>query len=243
MSSMMQKRVSARSRQGSDSYYVSMADLLIGLIFIFIILLVASAMSYQKAEEKAQRLQIELDERADLRLRLLEDLKADMAKHRIEVSVDGRNGVLRLPEHALFASGEAELGDTGRTAVRELATALADRLRCYGHEGGRNQCPEGTAPILEAVYVEGHSDNVRIASRRFASNWELSSARAITTYRALLDAAPELATIRNVQGTATMMGVSAYADQRPVVDNSTDARRRENRRIDLRFLLAPTGAR
>ena len=240
---MIRKRASLGPRQPNDSYYVSMADLLIGLIFIFIILLVASALSYKNAEGRAERLQLELDERADLRLRLLEDLKADMAQQKIQVFVDGRNGVLRLPEHALFASGEAELGELGRTAVRELATALAARLRCYSHEGGRVQCPNGTAPILEAVYVEGHTDNVRIASRRFASNWELSSERAITTYRALLEAAPQLAGIRNVQGTAAMIGVSAYADQRPVRDNSTDERRRENRRIDLRFLLAPTGAR
>jgi chemotaxis protein MotB len=236
-------RIARRREKVNDSYYVSLADLLIGLIFIFIILLVASALSYQAAEQRAERLQIELDERADLRLKLLEDLKADMAREKIEVHIDRENGVLRLPEHALFASGEATLGDEGKRAVRELGKAMTARLRCYGSERGRTNCPEGTAPIFEAVYVEGHTDNRNIKSQRFPSNWELSSARAITTYRALLDGAPALREIRNVQNTATLLGVSAYADQRAVGDNSTEAGRRDNRRIDLRFLLAPTGAR
>lgn len=227
-------------RKNNDSYYVSLADLLIGLIFIFIILLVASAMSYQKAEKRAQQLQIALDERADIRLSLLKSIQSDMAAKGIDVRVDERNGVLRLPEHALFASGEAVLDSTGEAAVRELGKALDKRLRCYGFEAGRTGCSDDTAPILEAVYIEGHTDNVRIASRRFASNWELSSARAIATYRALLEAAPILKGVRNVQNTATLVGVSAYADQRPIGDNTTLPGRRENRRIDLRFLLAPS---
>jgi flagellar motor protein MotB len=230
-------------RQANDSYYVSLADLLIGLIFIFIILLVASAMSYQKAEQRAQKLQIALDERADIRLRLLKSIQSDLAAKGIDVRVDERNGVLRLPEKALFASGEAVLDAAGEAAVRELGRALNKRLRCYGFEKGRSGCPEDTASILEAVYIEGHTDNVRIASRRFASNWELSSARAIATYRALLNAAPVLVGVRNVQNTATLVGVSAYADQRPIGDNATLPGRRENRRIDLRFLLAPSVAK
>ena len=232
-----------RTRQTNDSYYVSLADLLIGLIFIFIILLVASAMSYQKAEQRAEKLQIALDERADIRQRLLKSIQSDMAAKGIDVRVDERNGVLRLPEHALFASGEAVLDSTGEAAVSELGKALDKRLRCYGVETGRTGCPEDTAPILEAVYIEGHTDNVRIASRRFASNWELSSARAIATYRALLEAAPVLRSVRNVPDTATLVGVSAYADQRPIGNNATISGRRENRRIDLRFLLAPSVTR
>ena len=96
-----------RSRSGNDSYYVSLVDLLIGLIFIFILLLVASALS-------AKRLQFELDERPQLRLRLLKNLQDDMAKHGVHVIVDGGNGILRLPEDALFASGAADIDVAGR---------------------------------------------------------------------------------------------------------------------------------
>ncbi len=232
-----------RPREANESYYVSLADLLIGLIFIFIILLVASSLSYQKAERHAQKLQIALDERADIRLRLLKAIQSDMAAKGIDVRVDERNGVLRLPEHALFGSGAAILDQSGERAVAELGRSLNRRLRCYGFEAGRRGCPEATSPILEAVYIEGHTDNVRMASRQFASNWELSSARAIITYRALLASAPALRDVRNVQNTATLVGVSAYADQRPIGDNNSFTGRRENRRIDLRFLLAPSGAR
>ena len=57
----------------------------------------------------------------------------------------------------------------------------------------------------------------------------------------MLQAAPSLEHVQNASGTATLFGASAYADQRPVKPNNnlTIEGRAQNRRIDLRFLLAP----
>lgn len=231
------RRRNGRAHGGGESYFVSLNDLLVGMLFIFIILLMAFALSYQSAERK---LKDELGERTSARAGLLDRLEAALKKEGIPVVVDRKNGVLRLPESTLFPSGSADLDESGRHALQVLATTMAELLPCYSDARvERKHCPEGADRILEAVYVEGHTDNVPINTARFADNWELSSARAIRTYNFMADAAPTLRDIRNASGAATLFGASAYADQRPVRANSTPQGRAENRRIDVRFLLAP----
>jgi flagellar motor protein MotB len=93
---------------------------------------------------------------------------------------------------------------------------------------------------LEAVYVEGHTDDVPIASGRsdgVRDNWDLSAARAKNTYFTLLLSAPALAYLTNDRD-ETLLGVSGYGEFRPVAPNGTASGREANRRIDLRFLMA-----
>jgi flagellar motor protein MotB len=91
--------------------------------------------------------------------------------------------------------------------------------------------------LLEAVLVEGHTDERPISTSIFADNWELASARAINTYKALLAYEPSLSALLNERGEA-LLGVSNYEAQRPVSLGPTPEDRRLNRRIDLRFLIA-----
>lgn len=243
--------MSRRTRKSTDanveaeeSYFISLNDLLVGMLFVFIILLMIFALNYQSAEarlnQRIDALEDELGGREDQRAQLLRRLKAELAQADVPVEIDEKNGVLHLPETVLFASGSADLGDRGRAALTRLAGLLARELPCYGQLSGRgNDCPDGSEPMLEAVYVEGHTDNVPIATARFADNWSLSSERSIKTYRSMVQAAPSLEAIRNASGNATLFGVSAYAAQRPIVDNATDSGRARNRRIDVRFLISP----
>lgn len=232
--------------QGGESYFVSLNDLLVGMLFIFIILLMAFALSYQSAERDLQakigKLQNELGQRANARTGLLEQLQSALKQEGVVVKIDRENGILRLPENTLFESGSADLGVSGQRALQILASSLARLLPCYS-EGARavSSCPAGSEAVLEAVYVEGHTDNVPINTARYSDNWDLSSNRAIRTYRYMLQVAPALKEVRNAAGSATLFGASAYADQRPIhpSNNSTPEGRAENRRIDLRFLLSP----
>lgn len=52
------------------------------------------------------------------------------------------------------------------------------------------------------------------------------------------DANPKLATLLNDRS-EQIFSVSGYADTRPIADNATDAGRRDNRRIDMRFSMTP----
>ena len=87
------------------------------------------------------------------------------------------------------------------------------------------------------MLVEGHTDDVPISTSEFGDNWELASARAINTYKALLATSRASRALKNARG-EDLLGVSAYEAHRPVSLEPTPDGRRLNRRIDLRFLIA-----
>ncbi len=170
---------------------------------------------------------------------MLAAVQALLRERLVEVSLDPENGILRLPESLLFDSAQAVLRPDGVRALHELAAALARSLPCYSRAPAIQQadCPGAPQPLLEAVLIEGHTDDVPIGTPEFEDNWELASARAINTYKALLSYEPSLGALKNDRG-EDLLGVSGYEAHRPVSLAATPAARRLNRRIDLRFLIA-----
>ena len=114
---------------------------------------------------------------------------------------------IQLPQDILFESGSAVVGREGRQTLSEVGAVLADL------EERRFQ-------------VEGHTDNVPIATSRFASNWELSSARALSVVQILLQQGVEPA---NLSG-------AGYGEYQPVTSNDDAESRRRNRRIEIIML-------
>jgi chemotaxis protein MotB len=115
--------------------------------------------------------------------------------------------VVELPDNVLFDSGDAELKDTGETTLGEVAQVLRTI------EGRQFQ-------------VAGHTDSVPIRSRRFPSNWHLSTARAVTVASYLMQ-----------QGIAPdHISAAGYADTQPVESNETDEGRSRNRRIEIQLV-------
>jgi chemotaxis protein MotB len=261
---------------------------MVGMLFFFIILLMAFALNYRSAENQAAETEMQLTRERDAvsvekdRLALERDalaserdqltlerdriaaerdeisavsdylmrdnrIRTDMLatvlsllrEREVDVILDPENGVLRLPESLLFDTGEAVLQPRGVRALRELAAVLALTLPCYSRAPASQQidCPIASKPLLEAVLVEGHTDDRPISTSTFADNWQLASARAINTYKALLAYEPSLSVLLNERGEA-LLGVSNYEAQRPVSLGPTPEDRRLNRRIDLRFLIA-----
>lgn len=121
----------------------------------------------------------------------------------VDVS-QGREGVtLRIDDSLLFSSGRAQLTDQGRGVV----ASLVDVLDTFDGQ----------------ISVEGHTDNVPIATVRYPSNWELSAARAIAVLRHL-----------QTRGlVATHMRAVGYADTQPMQNNATPEGRAANRRVEL----------
>jgi len=72
--------------------------------------------------------------------------------------------------------------------------------------------------------VEGHSDNVPIHNATFASNWELSTARAMAVAMMLIDEAGF---------DPRRMSIAGYAEYHPVASNDTPEGRKANRRVDI----------
>ena len=284
-----------RPAEDESSYLVSVSDLMIGMLFVFIIILMAFALNFRVAEDDATRVQghlarerdevgrekdrlarerdalaaerdvlaeerdrvaaerddlaAEHDELVEVTDYLLRDdrIRRDMLaavqsllrERRVEVSLDPENGILRLPESLLFDSARAVLRPEGVRALHELAAVLARSLPCYSSAPPIQQvdCPIAPKPLLEAVLVEGHTDTVPISMPEFADNWQLASARAVNTYKALLEYESSLGLLKNARG-EDLLGVSAYEAHRPVSLAPTPEGRRLNRRIDLRFLIA-----
>lgn len=129
----------------------------------------------------------------------------DAGKLRIKI-VDGRM-VLELPTDILFASGSADLSADGEAAIREVGGVLAEMTD-------------------RSFQVEGHTDNVPIDTRRFASNWELAAARALGV-RAMLE---------SVGMKPTHVSAASFGETRPVADNGTEEGKAANRRIEIVLL-------
>ena len=122
-----------------------------------------------------------------------------------------RDGVvISLSGNVLFDSGKAELKPVGM----ELVDALAVRLRSMPNE----------------LRIEGHTDDVPIATRGYPTNWELSAARATTVARYLSE--------RGGIG-PTRLVAAGYGQHRPVESNETREGRSRNRRVDIVVIIPP----
>lgn len=141
----------------------------------------------------------------------LETLLAKLSKHnlvgRLKVSQVSEDVHLEVSDKILFAEGSAQLKREGQRLLNELAQVLLQ------HRG--------------VISVEGHTDNRPISSIQFPSNWELSSGRATTVTRHLIDRGLDPIKLRAV----------GYADTRPLDSNATRKGRMRNRRVSL--ILTP----
>lgn len=112
-----------------------------------------------------------------------------------------------------FDSGQAVLLNEGRAELDKLASALSDLDR---------QIPSEIAWVLR---VDGHTDVRPISSALFKSNWELSSARAISVVQYLIS--------RGIP--AQRLVAAGFAEFQPLDSEKTDDAYKRNRRIELKL--------
>lgn len=222
--------------ESSQSYLESLSDLLVGMLFVFIIILMVFALNYRVAQQQTREVTERLANAAQLRSDLLTELRLQLNRQGIPVSVDPTNGVMHLPESLLFDSGSADFKPSGLRALSVLGRQLERDLPCYTFGRMPPYCPAGSRPIIDALFVEGHTDNVPINNSGFYDNWDLSAARSKSTFLILTKTSPTLGNLRN-ERRQPLLSISAYGETRPVASNATDEGRRRNRRIDLRFII------
>lgn len=236
---------------GGEGYLATVSDLVAGLVFVFILMLAVFA--YQLAD-------VTEDWRSadETKHRMLDDIAERLQQQGLRVEVLYEQGVLRLSENAVNFPLGGELPVSGhRVNVGHLARAIAEVVPCYLSSGiqqparsseGPGYCaavadPAGYACdrerfpwFLETLLVEGHTDDTPVRpGRRFADNLELSSIRAATVHRMITACEPGLNSLVNSHG-YPFLSTSGYGEGRPIPGVSD---KRENRRIDLRFLLEP----
>ncbi len=224
--------------EGGD-YFASMTDLMLGLIFVFIIMLVGFAMNLHQAERRITSGASAHSETELARREMLHDV-ARILQGVLPVTIDEENGTLQLGGDILFPQGAAEAYPDALPKLKLLANALDLVLPCYAVAADSRalpQCAGKHKGRLDAVYIEGHSDAMPIRTSRFKNNWDLSAARASETFKRLVEADPALARLANDRG-ERLIGVSGYGATRPVDDSKSAAGMQRNRRIELRFIMA-----
>ncbi len=224
-----------------ESYFVSMTDLMVGMLFVFIIILMAFALNFREAEEKQEQINQELTGAREARQQMLEDISHILESRGIRVEIDSENGVLRLKADLLFEKGESQLSEQGKMIVGHVAGALWEVLPCYSNATKKPyNCPFLKGGRLEAIFIEGHTDNDPFAEGAVKNNWILSAERAINTFTRLVAARDGLETIKN-DDDLHLLGVSGYAERRPTLEHkgqTEEAKKQADRRIDLRFIMA-----
>jgi len=228
----------AWTEANEDSYYVSISDMLIGLLFLFIIMLMYVALQLRETTDV-------LKTSEQTRTELLQKLSSYLTERNVAAEADFKAGVLRLPDEILFEKGRDEPKADGVRALQILADGFAEHLPCYTYQQSPMIPPVCTreAHTVEAIFIEGHTDNDRFTSTgRLRDNWDLSAARASNTFRILNSYKPSLTEfLSDAPGSpeaSALFSIAGYADERPVDVGSDEMAKSRNRRIDIRIVMA-----
>jgi chemotaxis protein MotB len=143
---------------------------------------------------------------SELEKALAEEIKSKI----VEVKLRRDGVVVSLREVGFFESGSATMRASSKDAIDRLTAILASRS--------------------EFLRIEGHTDNVPIHSKRFDSNWELSSARATEMVKLFIE---------SYGIDPARLSAAGYSEFHPVSRNETPEGRAQNRRVDI-VILNPT---
>lgn len=136
-----------------------------------------------------------------------EEVNEDRLADQIDVTFNAQYVQLTMKGALLFDSGSAQLKEESLPVLDQVGKIL-------------ERYAEGT------IEIEGHTDNVPIHSSRFASNEELSSARALAVFYYLSD---------NTLLDITNFKHAGMGERIPIADNSTVEGRSKNRRVEIRI--------
>lgn len=141
---------------------------------------------------------------AKIRQELEKALAPQLRRHDVRLFTNKEGLVISLEEVGFFASGSAVLKPEALPTIQKIAAILAH--------------------VPEDIRVEGHTDNVPIHNQQFASNWQLSTARATEVLHLLI-------TLFGI--VPNRLSAAGYAQFHPVASNTTSAGRAMNRRVDI----------
>jgi chemotaxis protein MotB len=184
---------------------------------------IAAALDVSEAKVKEQQGQIvELGKRLNL---ALVNKVEELARYRSEFfgrlrEILGDRPDIRIvgdrfvfQSEVLFAPGSAELGDAAKKQLAPVIAALKEISV---------KIPPEISWILR---VDGHTDRRPISNAQFASNWELSTARAISVVRFAIDEGVP----------ATRLAAAGFADKQPIDARNNEDAYSHNRRIELKL--------
>ncbi|MDC2863141.1 MULTISPECIES: flagellar motor protein MotB [unclassified Bacillus (in: firmicutes)] len=164
----------------------------------------------EKIKEKAEAevKQQEMNELKELQKNIDKYIAEKGLQSSFNTELTERGLMVTIRDNALFDSGQATVKLESLNMAQEMSSLLV-------------------AASPREITVSGHTDNVPISNANFASNWELSTQRAVNFMQALL---------KNNQLLPQKFSAIGYGEYRPVASNDTPEGRTKNRRVEV-FIL------
>jgi|UniRef100_UPI0040481B5B chemotaxis protein MotB len=210
-------------------FLASASDLMIGLLFVFIIMVV---MLSQRVDS-IQSNESQNDPLASAVLIIGQKFK-DAG---LDVVIDPQSGVIGLPADALFGFNSAVLNESSITTLNKARNSLNTILPCYIHSERGNRpfnCPKNDEGAeIETIFIEGHTDSKPLQQGNY-TNWHLGLDRARAVYDVLTEGKPQF--YQN-ERKLDVFGISSYADKR-LIKTAGIEDAGKSRRVELRFILA-----
>lgn len=122
----------------------------------------------------------------------------------VEIKKDTKGIIIELKDNVLFDTAKAEIKEPSRTILDKISKLI------------------GSFP--NEIIVEGHTDNVPIHNYEFASNWELSTQRAVNVLKYFVE---------NKGLSPKRFQAAGYGEHRPIAPNDTYANKAKNRRVNI----------
>ena len=213
---------SNNSDNNADRYLITYSDLITLLLGLFIILYAISNIDLNKYQKMMTAMgsifgnsgeiptlnETKRDVITTTTEKLKDDLNTVIKRYNYNKSVsleeNERGVVLHILDDIMFASAQAELNDKSKQILHQLAMIIKD--------------------LPNDIRIEGHTDNIKINSALYPSNWHLSVNRALNTAYYLME---------NEGLSPEKLSIVGYSEFKPIADNSTAEGRLKNRRVDI----------
>ncbi len=183
------------------------------LIVAFSLTLNGCTLIFQKGRrvdvEKISKLKKDLDELERAKLELEKRLKTEIQDEEVTVERVDKGLVITFVAEVLFDSGKADLRPNSFARLDKVARVLNTTVKDL------------------FVGIEGHTDNVPIKHSKWKSNWELSSARALSVLHYMEE---------NHKINPIRLSATGYGEYRPLMSNDTPEGRQKNRRVEIVIL-------
>ena len=183
------------------------------LVLFIILNLTGCTFIFQKGRrsdaQKIEELSAQLDELNRSKSLLEDKLGQEINDKQIKLQMMEKGLVITVVGDLLFGSGKAEIRPEAYSLLGKVSTLLKDNLGQFN------------------VGIEGHTDNVPIQRSGWKSNWELSTARALSVLHYL---------VKNQGVAPERLSAIGYGEYRQVASNESKDGRKQNRRVEIVIL-------
>lgn len=140
----------------------------------------------------------------DVYKKVQEVVQKNKLESSVEIKRDPRGVIIELRDNVLFDSGSAEIKTNSVNILEKLNSVISS--------------------VPYNISVEGHTDNVPISNYKYESNWELSTARAVSVVKYFVE---------TKNNTPVRFTAAGYGEYKPLVANDSDEHRAKNRRVNI----------